>query len=97
MSSVKGFDTKPEILVRKYLFKKGFRFRLQNKSLPGKPDIKLKKYNCLIFVNGCFWHGHGCKAAHIPKSNIGYWGPKLERNRVRDAKNIEDLILRGWK
>lgn len=98
MSSVKGFDTKPEILVRKYLFKKGFRFRLQNKSLPGKPDIKLKKYNCLIFVNGCFWHGHpNCKIYVMPKTNKRFWYSKIENNIKRDKRNIRKLKKMGWK
>jgi DNA mismatch endonuclease (patch repair protein) len=73
MSSIRGQNTKPELIVRKYLFSKGFRYRLHDKSLPGKPDIKLTKYKCLVFINGCFWHGHkNCKIYVMPKSNIDF-------------------------
>jgi DNA mismatch endonuclease (patch repair protein) len=97
MRAVKSFDTKPEIIVRKYLFAKGFRFRLQNKSLPGKPDISLKKYNLLIFVHGCFWHGHSnCKIYVMPKTNKKFWYSKIENNIKRDKRNIRKLRNQGW-
>ncbi len=98
MSSVKRFNTKPEIIVRKYLFSNGFRFRLHNKKLPGKPDIKLKKYNSLIFVNGCFWHGHSnCKIYVMPKTNKKFWYSKIENNIKRDKRNLRELKKLGWK
>ena len=98
MSSIKGFDTKPEIIVRKYLFNKGFRFRLHDKSIPGNPDIILKKYNCLIFVNGCFWHGHkNCKIYVMPKTNKKFWYSKIENNIRRDKKNLNTLKKIGWR
>lgn len=97
MRAVKSFDTKPEIIVRKYLFAKGFRFRLQNKSLPGKPDISLKKYNLLIFVHGCFWYGHSnCKIYVMPKTNKKFWYSKIENNIKRDKRNIRKLRNQGW-
>lgn len=97
MRAIRSKGMWPELSVRRIVHGAGFRYRLHRSDLPGKPDLVFGPRQKVIFVHGCFWHGHGCKAAHIPKSNIGYWGPKLERNRVRDAKNIEDLILRGWK
>jgi DNA mismatch endonuclease (patch repair protein) len=76
----------------------GYRFRLHRKDLPGKPDLVLPSRRKVIFVHGCFWHQHfGCKIAHVPKSNVSFWKPKLERNRARDAKNIEALGAAGWK
>lgn len=98
MSQVKGKNTKPEMLVRKFLFSKGFRYRLHDKILPGKPDIKLTKYNCLILINGCFWHGHSdCKAYVMPKSNKEFWDSKIENNVERDKRNLELLRILGWK
>ena len=88
---------KPEEIVRKYLFSHGFRYRKNVKNLPGKPDIVLKKYNTVIFVNGCFWHGHeGCKYFVRPKSNMEFWNNKIESNIIRDKRNIEDLKKLGW-
>src|SRR5436853_4931747 len=88
MSRIKGKNTKPEILVRKYLHSKGFRFRLHDKKLPGKPDIVLPKYNTVIFVHGCFWHGHqNCKYAALPKTRTIWWGKKIERNKELDLLN----------
>jgi DNA mismatch endonuclease (patch repair protein) len=75
----------------------GYRFRLHRKELPGKPDLVFGPRRKVIFVHGCFWHSHGCKAAHIPKTNQAYWGPKLERNNIRDARHIEELEARGWQ
>lgn len=97
MSLVKGTNTKPEELVRKYLFKNGFRFRKNDKRYPGTPDIVLPKYRTIIFVNGCFWHQHpGCKSATIPETNRDYWLKKLQRNVERDAAQIDQLKCMGW-
>lgn len=98
MSSVKGKDTKPEMIVRKFLFSCGFRYRLHDKKLPGKPDIKLTKYKTIIFINGCFWHGHPhCKIYVMPKTNEGFWKEKIDKNIARDEKNIYLLHHLGWK
>jgi len=97
MSCIRSKDTKPELLVRKYLFSKGLRFRKNDKRYPGHPDIVFPKYRTIVFVNGCFWHCHdGCKEFSIPEANPEYWIPKLERNRNRDAANIETLKHNGW-
>jgi DNA mismatch endonuclease (patch repair protein) len=97
MSRIRGKDTKPEILVRKGLHAHGFRFRLQDRKLPGRPDIVLPKYGVAIMVNGCFWHGHkGCRYATRPKSNTGYWEPKIARNRHRDEVTSAHLEALGW-
>ena len=97
MSRVKGKDTKPEEIVRKYLFSQGFRYRKNDKRLPGKPDIVLPKYKTVIFVNGCFWHKHeGCKYFVWPKSNSESWKEKIESNIVRDKKQYEELKNAGW-
>src|ERR1700722_19158244 len=88
MSKIRGVNTKPEIMVRQYLFSKGFRYTLHNKSLAGRPDICLRKYNSLIFVNGCFWHGHtNCSVAHKPKTNKKFWNAKILSNINRDRRN----------
>lgn len=97
MASIKGKDTKPEMLVRKYLFANGYRFRLHVKNLPGKPDIVLRKYHTVIMINGCFWHGHeNCSKFRLPKTNTEFWAEKIRKNRERDKK--EELLLRvlGW-
>lgn len=97
MSAVKGKNTKPEMIVRKYLFSKGLRFRLHVKSLPGNPDIVLPKYKTVVFINGCFWHGHeGCEYSHMPKSNVEFWENKINTNRDRDAINEIKLMQMGW-
>ena len=97
MSRVKGKDTKPEEIVRKYLFSQGFRYRKNDKRLPGKPDIVLPKYKTVIFVNGCFWHKHeGCKYFVWPKSNSEFWKEKIESNIVREKKQYEELKNAGW-
>lgn len=97
MAQIKSKDTKIEVMVRKYLFSKGFRFRKNDKRLPGKPDVVLPKYKTVIFVNGCFWHMHeGCKQGRLPKSNVAFWREKLERNVTNDKKNIQQLIDMGW-
>jgi len=98
MRGVKQSNTKPELLVRRAIHAKGYRFRLHKKDLPGKPDIVLPKYKLAIFVNGCFWHQHeGCKEGRIPASNVDYWEPKLRRNVERDREKSAALISLGWQ
>ena len=98
MAKVSSKDTKPEVLVRKYLFSKGFRYRKNVKELTGKPDIVLSKYKTIIFIYGCFWHGHRkCKAAELPTSNVEYWTNKISSNITRDIQHREKLELLGWK
>ena len=97
MSKISSKDTKPEILVRKFLFSKGFRYRINVKTLPGKPDIVLPKYKTIIFVNGCFWHGHNCKKGKLPSSNTDFWKEKISNNKSRAAKNSDLLVKLGWK
>ena len=97
MSRIRGKNTKPEILVRKGLHARGFRFRLHNKNLPGSPDIVLPKYGVAIMINGCFWHGHKeCKYATKPKSNVEFWEAKIARNRHRDEVTEAHLQALGW-
>ena len=97
MSRIRGKNTKPEILVRKGLHARGFRFRLHNKKLPGSPDIVLPKYGVAIMVNGCFWHGHkGCRYATKSKTNIEFWETKIARNRHRDEVTTAHLEALGW-
>ena len=97
MSRIRGKDTKPEILVRKGLHARGFRFRLQDRKLPGRPDIVLPKYGVAIMVNGCFWHGHkGCRYATKPKSNVEFWQAKIQRNQHRDEVTSAHLEALGW-
>lgn len=98
MSKISNKNTKPEILVRKYLFANGFRFRINDKRFPGKPDILLPKYKAAIFVNGCFWHGHeNCKAATLPTSNTDYWANKITSNMERDKKVHAQLEQMGYR
>lgn len=98
MSSIRSKNTKPEILVRKELFKRGFRYRINVRKLPGKPDIVLPKYKTAIFINGCFWHGHGgCRHFIIPKTNAEYWISKIRSNQQRDKESISKLQKAGWK
>ena len=98
MSRIKSKNTKPELLVRKFLFSKGYRFKLHDKNLQGKPDIVLPKYKTVIFVNGCFWHGHnGCKYFVIPKTNTDWWLNKIKRNKQLDRKNFLKLKEEDWK
>ena len=97
MSRIRGKDTKPEIRVRKGLHRRGFRFRLQDRRLPGRPDITLPKYGVAIMVNGCFWHGHkGCRYATEPRTNPEFWETKIERNRHRDEVTTAHLEALGW-
>ncbi len=98
MAAIKGKDTKPEMIVRRYLFSKGLRFRVQVRKLPGRPDIVLAKYRTVIFVDGCFWHGHaGCRYYRLPKTNVDFWKEKIERNIARDLRNEEELKALGWR
>ena len=98
MSQIKGKNTKPEILVRKFLFSKGFRYRINDKKLPGKPDIVLPKYKTVIFVNGCFWHGHeNCKYFKLPKTRTNWWKEKIEKTKITDFVKQEELIKMGYK
>ena len=98
MAQIKNKNTKPEILVRKFLFSKGLRFRKNDKRYPGCPDIVLPKYKTAIFVNGCFWHCHeGCKDFVIPKTNVEFWKNKLHSNKERDRKKHEALMNSGWR
>ena len=98
MSRIRSTNTKPELLVRKYLFNQGFRYRLHSKNLIGKPDIVLPKHNAVVFVHGCFWHGHtNCKSAKVPVSNKSFWVNKIEKNKERDKRNLRLLKKIGWK
>lgn len=98
MSRIKGKDTKPEILVRKYLFSQGFRYRLYDKTLPGKPDIILPKYKTVVFVHGCFWHKHEeCRYFVVPKTRTEWWMNKINGNVENDRKKREQLEQMGWK
>lgn len=98
MAAVKSNDTKPEMLVRRYLHGCGFRYGLHNKKLPGTPDIVLRRYKTVIFVHGCFWHGHkNCLYYKPPKSNIDFWQSKVERNHARDERVQAELRAKGWR
>lgn len=98
MAAIKSKDTKPEIMVRKFLFAKGLRYRVNNRKLPGSPDIVLKKYRTVVFIDGCFWHGHkDCKYFKLPKSNTDFWKHKIAMNYARDFANNVELQLSGWR
>ena len=96
MGRIRSKNTRPELTVRSLLHALGYRFRLHRKDLPGRPDIVLPKHKKIIFVQGCFWHGHACKLGSKPKSNGEYWSPKISKNRERDVKNIAKLEEMGW-
>lgn len=97
MSHIRSKNTKPEETVRKYLFSKGLRYRKNVRTLPGCPDIVMKKYKTVVFVNGCFWHQHNCGRFVWPSSNSDYWRKKIEGNVSRDLENIQCLEKQGWK
>lgn len=98
MSKIRSKNTKPEMILRKALFAIGYRYRINYKKLPGKPDIVLPKYKTAIFIHGCFWHGHdNCKIAHIPKTNKEFWENKISTNKKRDIDNILKINFMGWK
>lgn len=97
MRAIRSKGMRPELAVRSLVHQLGYRFRLHRKDLPGKPDLVFASRRKVIFVHGCFWHAHDCKIAHKPKSNADYWGPKLQRNQMRDTKNNDALKAAGWK
>ncbi len=97
MRAIRSKDMLPELAVRRLVHKLGYRFRLHRRDLPGKPDLVFASRRKVIFVHGCFWHSHSCKTAHVPKSNLSYWLPKLQRNQVRDSKNLKTLRGVGWQ
>ncbi|HBC0467141.1 DNA mismatch endonuclease Vsr [Legionella pneumophila] len=98
MAAIKNKNTRPELEIRSYLFKNGFRYTLHRKDLPGKPDLTLAKYKTAIFINGCFWHRHtGCKLAYTPKSNLEFWERKFQKNVENDLKKLKQLEMLGWK
>lgn len=97
MSRIRGKNTKPEQVVRRGLFARGFRFRLHDSRLPGRPDLVLPRYRTALFINGCFWHGHDCHLFRKPSTNPEFWETKIQRNRENDAKNIALLTAAGWK
>lgn len=95
MASIGGKNTVPELAVRRLAHALGYRFRLHRRDLPGSPDLVFVKQRKIVFVHGCFWHGHACK--RLPRSNVGFWANKIEKNRARDARNLADLGRLGWK
>lgn len=97
MSRIGGKNTRPEVLVRSMLHRLGYRFSLHRRDLPGTPDIVLPARGAVVFVNGCFWHGHACKRSRMPKSRIDYWTAKIDANRLRDARKRRQLVSLGWK
>lgn len=97
MAAVRSKNTQPEMLVRRLVHSMGYRYRLHRNNLPGTPDLVFSARRKVIFVHGCFWHQHGCKSSHLPKSNIDYWAPKLERNKGRDAEHLELLHKTNWQ
>jgi len=98
MSQIKGKNTKPEMIVRRFLHARGFRYKLHDRTLPGKPDIVLPKYKTAIFIHGCFWHGHkGCRYFVVPKTRTEFWLTKINRNEANDSKALHALRNEGWK
>lgn len=98
MAAIRSRDTKPEMTVRRAVHGAGFRYSLQRRDLPGRPDLVLPKFGVVVFVHGCFWHGHGrCADGRLPRSNTSYWGPKIEGNKKRDQRNRRALQRRGWE
>ena len=97
MASIKGKNTNPELAIRSALHQRGYRFRLHRRDLPGRPDIVLPKYKAVMFVNGCFWHGHFCHLFKWPKTRESFWRGKILSNKKRDKKNIEELVQKGWR
>ena len=97
MSRIRGKDTRPEMVVRRWLHSEGFRYSLHSRKLPGCPDIVLRRYHTVIFINGCFWHGHpGCDMFRMPRSNVEFWQEKIRRNKERDAQEVAALEALGW-
>ncbi|MCF0061373.1 very short patch repair endonuclease [Dyadobacter chenwenxiniae] len=98
MSRIRSENTKPEMLIRRFLFSQGLRYKIHDHSLPGKPDLVFPKFKTVVFINGCFWHGHdGCKYFVLPKTRSEWWATKISKTTAKDAKNAKILIERGWK
>ncbi|MGH9828582.1 MAG: very short patch repair endonuclease [Blastocatellia bacterium] len=98
MARIRSKVTKPEVALRRIVYRLGYRYRLHNQKLPGRPDVVFRGRKKVIFVHGCFWHAHqNCKIAHVPRSRLRYWRPKLERTRARDGRNRAELENLGWK
>ena len=97
MSGIKGRDTKPELMIRTALFREGFRYRLNNSHLPGKPDILFPRYNAAVLVHGCFWHGHDCELFKWPRTRAEFWKSKITSNRERDNRTEQQLWELGWR
>ncbi|WP_254444443.1 DNA mismatch endonuclease Vsr [Ruegeria sp. HKCCA6707] len=97
MAAIRGADTKPEMFIRRGLHARGFRFRLHNRNLPGRPDLVFPKYRATLFVNGCFWHGHGCNLFKWPQTRVEFWRQKIETNVARDKTNTLMLKETGWR
>lgn len=97
MSGIRGKNTKPEILIRKALFARGWRYRLHDKRLPGKPDLVFPRLRAVVFVDGCFWHGHTCHLFRLPSSRVDFWAEKIARNRQRDVEVRKALDELGWR
>jgi len=97
MSRIRNIDTKPELIVRHLVYGMGYRYRLHAKDLPGNPDLVFRRIKKVIFVHGCFWHQHGCRQYRMPKTKVGFWGPKLARNVTRDAQAQRELRKLGWR
>jgi len=97
MSGIRAKNTRPEILIRHGLHQLGFRYRLHGSKLPGRPDIILPKYNAVILVHGCFWHGHDCRYFRLPSTRAGFWKEKIDGNRARDSRNLDSLLTAGWR
>ncbi len=97
MTRIKARDTKPEVLLRKALFALGFRYRLHDRRLPGTPDLVFPKYRAVVFVNGCFWHGHDCPLFVVPQTNTDFWLQKIGANRARDRRAVSSLRRMGWR
>lgn len=97
MSAIRSKDTGPELTVRRELFRRGFRYRIHYAKLPGRPDIVLPKYRAVIMVNGCFWHGHGCRLSKLPATRTEFWKHKIDGNRARDRARVRNYLDLGWK
>ena len=97
MRAIRSKGMRPELAVRRLVHGMGYRYRLHRTDLPGRPDLVFRSRRKVIFVHGCFWHRHHCKYAHVPRTNVDYWRPKLKRNAARDAKNLKALAAEGWR
>lgn len=97
MSGIRSKNTRPEVLIRKALHAQGFRYRLHNKSLPGKPDLSFPRYKAVVFIHGCFWHGHNCHFFRVPQTRTSFWLDKINGNRQRDARQLVQLKQAGWR